>query len=189
MLACRHNNPEYVDFLVKMGSSIKAVDYKGWTAIHYAARFNAHLVVTHLIEEYGLVPDELGFLGKSAAHLAAMADHLEAFKALFLAEGGCEMGPDHSGFTPIDEAQRNGSAKIIRYLYRLGMGAGRAVPEEVERKALEGMKEIWEKSLGWNVCQEWVEGVPDGIPRRINLRKEWEAEQFPEEQAKRRRLE
>lgn len=189
LLACRHNSVQYLEFIIGMRSLVTAVDYLGWSAVHYAARFNADKVITHLVNECGLAPDAPGYLGKTPAHVAAMADNLEAFKALFLAQGGCEMVPDHDGFTPIDVAFRSGSANIIRYFYKLGMGTGRAVPEAVEKRALQNMKEVWEKDLGWNVVQEWLEGVPDGRPRKINLRREWEEEQFPDQQAKRRRLE
>ncbi|KAM7194656.1 Ankyrin repeat-containing domain protein [Naviculisporaceae sp. PSN 640] len=188
LLASRHNDVKYIEFVIHMRSSVTTVDYLGWTAIHYAARFNAYRVITHLIDEYGLAPDAIGYLGKTPAHIAAMADNLEAFKAVFLAQGGCEMPPDNDGLTPIDVAFRSGSAKIIQYLYQLGMGTGRAVPEAVEKQSLQNMKDVWEKHRGWNVVQEWLDGVPDGRPRKIHHRREWEEEEFPEEQAKRRRL-
>ncbi|KAK4206581.1 ankyrin repeat-containing domain protein, partial [Rhypophila decipiens] len=178
-----------VEFMIGLGSHITAMDYQGWTPVHYAARYNAERVINYLVNERGLAPDAVGFFGKTPAHIAAMLDNVEAFKALFLSQGGCEMSPDNAGYSPIDVAFQQGSSKILHFLrHGLGMGTGRAIPHDMEKKSMEMMKTIWENHPEWNVCFEWVQGVPDGVPRKVNLRGQWEAEQFPEEHAKRRRI-
>lgn len=80
---CYHNSPEFLASLVKMGSSVDALDNIGWGALHHAAMGNCASIINVLVDKYGLMPDKTSYEGKTTAHVAVSSNSLEAFKALF----------------------------------------------------------------------------------------------------------
>lgn len=166
LIACRHDDPAYLDSLVEMGSSVYAVDNDEYEALHTAAIYNCPSIIKVLVEKYGVRPERTSPGGITAAHLSAAQDSLEAFMALFVMTGRYFMQPNARGHSPIDEAYRSDATRIMSFLQNgLGMGMGRPVSVETERQAIDNMIQIWkkdERDVG-ELVGAWVDGVQDGV--------------------------
>jgi len=126
VIACRGDNGEHpleIQRLLKLGADINVRNYKGKTALHYAAKAGFLKVIELLIEKGATLdaPDNVGETPVFDAIRSTIKDsekQLAALEAL-LRKGANPNVKNRKGLTPLKVAQRMrraGSAKVVELL-------------------------------------------------------------------------
>eukprot|EP01105_Mastigella_eilhardi_P019261 TRINITY_DN4521_c0_g1_i5.p1 TRINITY_DN4521_c0_g1~~TRINITY_DN4521_c0_g1_i5.p1 ORF type:complete len:1061 (-),score=249.46 TRINITY_DN4521_c0_g1_i5:52-3135(-) len=102
--------------LARPDTDVNAVDNRGWTALHYAARYNRPEMIKQLLTvKADHTRESAELLGP--VHEAARCGNVEALQAFVsLLSVECLHSVSRSGFTPLHYASKEGRADAVRYI-------------------------------------------------------------------------
>ena len=112
--AAEHNSIEVVEELLQRGASLQAKDYRGFSAIHFAARAGRTKTVLYMLDRDMSLRDAVG-QGYTPLHLAAWGGIEKA--RLFLEKGADTNAVDNNGCTPLHCAAESCSSEVLLELF------------------------------------------------------------------------
>ena len=105
--AATNNNPEVVRTLLGYGASVDAVDRKGRTPLHDAARESSNAQVVQLLLDHGASPTTLDQNGETPLHQAARLTINPEIITMLLKNGASVTEINQEGKTPLELLEAN----------------------------------------------------------------------------------
>ncbi len=117
-----------VEYLLFCGANKDSEDYRGWTALHYAAHNGFHDILILLIVSPGSKRTYRDRLGFTPLHAAIRSNHFDCVYSL-VEEGPCpppgaeRNAATNDGNTPLHLAALLGHLHIVKFLISVGADA------------------------------------------------------------------
>ncbi|XP_076472792.1 uncharacterized protein LOC143302129 isoform X2 [Babylonia areolata] len=160
-LACQRGHLMTAEYLASKNGTPKIHTFDGMSPLHAAAQMGHQSVVSWLVKDQGLNPNERDFDGATPLHYAASGAH-QACVDWLVREGGARIILDNLGGSPLHSAAQFGHTQIVTAL--LEGGCNRDITDNAGLKA----EELADR-CGHQHTADVIRGKVDSIPPRPTL--------------------